>query len=224
LDFYIEAGEIVGLIGPNGSGKTTLFNIISGFLTPESGSIIFENQEITGLKPYEIAKLGIGRTFQLVKPFNELSVLENVALGVLYGQGENDSTKAKKRALEILEFVGLSDESNAMAHELTLAGMKRLEVARALSIAPRLLLLDEVFAGLNPTELKESVSLIHKIQREMGVTIFIVEHLLSTIMNTCKRVIVLDYGCRLAVGSPQEIVKDPRVIKAYLGEAYAEGR
>ena len=224
LDFHVEEGEIVGLIGPNGSGKTTLFNIISGFFPPEGGSITFKGHEITGRKLHEIALLGIGRTFQLVKPFEELSVLENVAIGALYGKGEGNASRAKKQALETLEFVELAHESDALASELTLADRKRLEVARALSTGPELLLLDEVFAGLNETELKQAVALIFKIRQEMGVTVFMVEHVLSAIMKTCQQVIVLDYGCKLAEGSPEEIANNPKVIEAYLGGAYAEGR
>jgi len=224
LDFHVEEGEIVGLIGPNGSGKTTLFNIISGFFPPESGSITFKGHEITGHKLHDIARLGIGRTFQLVKPFEELSVLENVAIGALYGKRESNTSKAKKQAREILEFVELVHESDALASELTLADRKRLEVARALSTSPELLLLDEVFAGLNETELKQAVALIFRIRQEMGVTVFMVEHVLSAIMKTCQQIIVLDYGCKLAEGSPEEIANNPKVIEAYLGGAYAEGR
>jgi branched-chain amino acid transport system ATP-binding protein len=224
LDFQVDEGEIMGLIGPNGSGKTTLFGIISGFIPPDAGSIIFRGQVITGRKPYQIAQMGIGRTFQIVKPFNELTVLDNVAIGVVYGHGEKDMTKATKRANAVLEFVDLSDKRYVRASQLTLVERKRLEVGRSLSISPKLLLLDEVFAGLNATDLKQAIALVFRIRQEMGVTIFIVEHALNAIMSTCNRVIVLDYGCKLASGTPDEIVKNPEVIKAYLGEAYAEGR
>jgi amino acid/amide ABC transporter ATP-binding protein 1, HAAT family (TC 3.A.1.4.-) len=210
LDFHVERGEIVGLIGPNGSGKTTLFNVISGIFPPESGKIIFDGRDITGYKPHEIARLGIGRTFQLVKPFEELSALDNVTTGVLYGRGESNADKARKEAQGILEFVSLADESNALASKLTLADRKRLEVARALSIDPKLLLLDEVFAGLNEAELKQAVTLIFDIRREKGVTIFMVEHVLSTIVNTCERIIVLDFGHKLADGNPDEVANTPK--------------
>jgi branched-chain amino acid transport system ATP-binding protein len=223
LDFHVAQGEIVGLIGPNGSGKTTLFNVISGIFPPNSGHIIFNGQDITRNEPHKIAKVGIGRTFQLVKPFEELSILDNVATGVLYGRGENSVTKARGEAQELLKFVGLVHKSDALASELMFADRKRLEIARALSIGPKLLLLDEVFAGLNETELKQATGLIFKIRQEMGVTIFMVEHILGTIMNTCERVIVLDFGQKLAEGSPDEIVNNPKVIEAYLGAAYVKG-
>ena len=223
VDFHVSEGKIVGLIGPNGSGKSTLFNVISGIFRPDSGKIIFEGRDITCYKPYEIARLGIGRTFQLVKPFEGLSVLDNVAIGVLYGKGEGNTNKAREEARRILEFVGLAGEVNVLASELTLAGRKRLEIARTLATHPKLLLLDEVFAGLNEAESKQSVALIFKIRQEMGVTIFMVEHILSTIMNTCEQVIVLDFGHKLAEGSPDEIANNPKVIEAYLGEAYVKG-
>jgi branched-chain amino acid transport system ATP-binding protein len=224
LDFYVDEGEIVGLIGPNGSGKTTLFNVISGLYQPDSGRLIFKGQDITGRKPHEIAKLGIGRTFQLVRPFEELSVLDNITIGVLYGKGESNIGKARREAQRILEFIGLALKSDALASELTLADRKRLEIARALSINPKLLLLDEVFAGLNEAELKQATSLIFKMQREIGVTIFMIEHVLRAIMETCGRVIVLNFGHKLAEGKPSEVANNPQVIKAYLGEAYAESR
>ena len=219
LSFKVEKNEIVGLIGPNGSGKTTLFNTISGLYKPDDGSLFLKDIDITKKKPFQIARMGLGRTFQIVQPFEEMTVLENVAIGNLYGSGEGSIKRARERAREILEFVGMRHNPAALASELGLPDRKRLEVARALATNPDIILLDEVFAGLNETEINEAINLIFKIRDIKGITVFMVEHVLSAIMKTCSRVIVLDYGHKLAEGTPQEVSRDARVIEAYLGGA-----
>jgi branched-chain amino acid transport system ATP-binding protein len=217
VDFEVRRGEILGLIGPNGSGKSTLINTISGFYAPDDGIITFNGTRISGRKPSAIARLGIGRTFQFVRPFEDLSALDNITVGVLYGTHTASIARAKKKALEILEFVQLAEKRDIHASDLMMVERKRLEIGRALSISPQMILLDEVFAGLNETEAKEGISLILRISRELGITILMIEHILSAITETCDRVMVLNYGRKIAEGKAQEIVKDPTVVEAYLG-------
>jgi branched-chain amino acid transport system ATP-binding protein len=223
VDFYVDKGEILGLIGPNGAGKTTLFNLISASLTPKSGTINFKGQNITGLKPYQVCRLGVSRTFQMVKIFANLSVLDNVRLAAIFGQAQQPAeTQATQEARDLLEFVGLSKVSHIPAQGLTLANQKRLEVARALAAQPELLLLDELMAGLNQTEISEAMEMVKKI-RDRGITIIMIEHVMKAIMNVCDRIIVLNYGKKIAEGTPQEIANSKVVVEVYLGEQSSAG-
>ena len=217
-DFHIDQGEILGLIGPNGAGKTTLFNLISGAQSLTSGTTWFKGKNITRLKPNQICKRGISRTFQLIKLFGNMTVLDNVVLGALFGMSPGIRTpEAKKQSLELLEFLGLSALETTPAKELTLVNQKRLEVARGLATRPELLLLDELMAGLNPSEVAQAMELVKRI-RERGVTIFMIEHVMKAIMNVCDRIMVLDHGVKIAEGTPEEITTNRKVIEVYLGE------
>ena len=218
VDFSVEQGEAFGLIGPNGAGKTTLFNLISAALTTKSGTIKYKGENITGLKPYKICRMGIARTFQTVKVFQDLPALSNVTLGLHFGMSPGLSSKdAVREATGLLEFVGLSALKATPAKDLTLANQKRLEVARALATDPELLLLDELMAGLNPTELAQAMELIARI-RDKGITIMMIEHVMKAIMNVCERIMVLHHGQKIAEGTPQEIATSEKVIKVYLGD------
>jgi branched-chain amino acid transport system ATP-binding protein len=218
VDFHVEQGEIVGLIGPNGAGKTTLFNLISAALVPKPGVIRFKGEKISGLKPHQICRAGIARTFQSVKVFGNMAVLGNVLLGSLFGRSTGmSSVDATREAMESLEFVGLSAVRAIPAKDITLANQKRLEVARALATKPELLLLDELIAGLNPTETAQAMELVTKI-RDKGITIFMIEHVMKAIMSICDRLIVLHHGEKIAEGTPQEITNNQTVIEVYLGK------
>jgi len=218
VDFHIDQGAIVGLIGPNGAGKTTLFNLISAALPLSSGEIRFKGQKLNGLKPHQICKMGVSRTFQETKVFANMPVLQNVLVGAFFGTPTRiSSADAAREGAQALEFVGLSAMSATPVNDLTLANQKRVEVARALATKPELLLLDELMAGLNPAEVSEAMELVKRI-RDTGITIFMVEHVMKAIMGICGRVMVLHRGEEIAEGTPQEIAANNRVIEIYLGE------
>ncbi len=219
VSFEVEEGEIFGLIGPNGSGKTTIFNMISQFYSVTSGKIYFKGQDITRKKTFEIARLGIGRTFQVVKPLKRLTVEENVMAAAF--SREPTFAGARKAAREVLEFCRLDNLADVKAGGLPIAGRKRLEIARALATRPFLLLLDETAAGLNPSELDEAIDIIKKIRTDLGITIVIVEHIMKVIMSISDRIHAIAYGATIAQGTPLEVAKNPTVIEAYLGSDYA---
>jgi branched-chain amino acid transport system ATP-binding protein len=217
VTFGIQPGEIVGLIGPNGAGKTTLFNVVTGFLTPTRGEVAFEGQSISGLLPDRVCHRGIGRTFQVVRPFGNMTTLQNAMVGTFFR--EPDPRGARRAAEEILDFLGLTPRREALAKNLTIADRKRLELARALGTQPKLLLLDEVMAGLNPAEVADILGLLREIRRR-GTTLFVIEHIMAAIMAISDRILVLHNGGLIAQGAPRQVADDQAVIDAYLGERY----
>ena len=216
VSFDVPEGEIVGLIGPNGAGKTTCFNLIAGVFKPDEGAVRFAGQRIDGSRPDQICRAGVGRTFQIVKPFAGLSVLENVIVGAL--NASRTVVEAREKSEDVIEKLGLWSKRDQAASALTLPERKRLEVARALATGPRILLLDEVMAGLRPTEMNTMVALFQELNAKTGLTILLIEHVMRAVMTLSKKVVVLNYGKVIATGTPDEVTRDPAVLECYLGE------
>ncbi|HWW48645.1 MAG TPA: ABC transporter ATP-binding protein [Xanthobacteraceae bacterium] len=220
VNLSVNKGEVVGLIGPNGAGKTTLVNVVTGVTPATGGTVTFMGRDVTRVKTYQAARIGLSRTFQVVQPFPEMSTLDNVVAAALYSQPGTTLNAARDAAREQLAFVGLEAQAEQSAAVLTLAMRKRLELAKALAMRPKLLFLDEVNAGLNTLEVERATRLIHEIAG-MGVTIVMIEHLMKVVLNVCTRIVVLHNGSLIADGAPREVIKDTAVIEAYLGQQYA---
>jgi branched-chain amino acid transport system ATP-binding protein len=218
VSFDVRRGELLGLIGPNGAGKTTLFNVATGIYAPDRGRVRFEGHEIAGRQPHQICRLGIGRTFQAVRPFLDMTVRQNVVVGAHFGHGAGERRDEARRADQILELLDLQAKAEIHPRHLTLVDRKMVELARALATRPRLLLLDEILSGLHPTEMLHATTLIRRMRDEMGVTIIWIEHVMRALMATCERVVVLDFGRVLADGAPAAVAANPEVVRAYLGE------
>jgi branched-chain amino acid transport system ATP-binding protein len=218
LSMTVNEGEILGLIGPNGAGKSTVFNLINGVYPPDSGRVVFAGQDITGQPPYRVARRGLARAHQIVQPLVGLSVLDNCMVGACFGREDLPLDRAREVAREVATMIGLGDRLDMLAGSLTTAGKKRLEMARALSARPRLLLLDEVLAGLNPTETERMIETVRKI-RDSGVAILMIEHIMRAVMSLSDRIVVLNLGAKLAEGSPRQVADNPQVIAAYLGDS-----